>query len=199
MRWHPGNESRKPKTLWLLPILAAAAALALLAGNAFAADVFGVNPIFGHAENDDTAGVQYLLSKGKSIEDENPAGDTVLNIAAANGFLDLVELAINNGAAIDHEDHYGKTALCWAAERGHLDVVKRLIKARADINHQTKEGLTPLMLAVQQDRASVVQLLLRYSPNLTVLDYTGRGALGWAQAGRDRRLETVLVRAGAKD
>ncbi len=62
-----------------------------------------------------------------------------------------------------------------------------------------KEGLTPLMLAVRQDRAAVVQLLLRHKPNLTVLDYTGRSALGWARTGRDRRLETMLVRAGAQD
>lgn len=200
MRWFPGNECLRPQTRRPLKVLfAAAASLVLLAGHAAADQQLGVNPIFSDAENDDVEAIRYLLSKDRSVDEENSAGETVLGIAAADGYLDLVELAINNGATIDHEDQYGKTALCWAAERGHPAVVKRLIKAHADINHQTREGLTPLMLAIRRDRAPVVRLLLRYKPDLTVLDYTGRGALGWARAGRDHRLATMLVQAGAAD
>jgi ankyrin repeat protein len=201
MRWRAVIEHRRTQACRRRRafLIATGAFLMLLAGNVAADQQLGINPIFGYAENGDTAAVGYLLGKGQSVEDENLGGETVLNIAAADGHLDMVELAISNGGRIDHPDHYGKTALCWAAERGHYAVVERLIKGRADIDHQTQEGLTPLMLAIREDRAAIIQLLLGHKPNLTVLDYTGRGALGWARAGRDRRLETMLVRAGAKD
>ena len=202
MQWRSGTEGRRAEVwrrLRLPFLIATATCLALLAGSAAADQLLGVNPIFNQAENGDTAAVDYLFRKGQAAEDENLAGETVLNIAAANGYLDMLELAINNGGRIDHPDRYGKTALCWAAERGRYAIVERLIQGHADINHQTQEGLTPLMLAVREDRVAVVQLLLRHKPKLTILDYTGRGALGWARAGRDRRLETMLVRAGAKD
>jgi hypothetical protein len=41
--------------------------------------------------------------------------------------------------------------------------------------------------------------LLKHKPDLTLLDYTGRSALGWARAARDRRAQTMLERAGAHD
>jgi ankyrin repeat protein len=179
--------------------VAAAVVLAMLALPA-AADVdIGPNPIFLHARNGDTAAVDYLLRKGTSVQIANSAGETVLIIAAANGYLDMVELVLNNRARVDDQDSSGKTALCWAAERGHDTVVERLVKAGANVNHQNREGLTPLMFAVRAARAPTVRSLLASRPDLTLLDYTGRSVLGWARGGRDRRIEAMLIKAGAKD
>ena len=44
-----------------------------------------------------------------------------------------------------------------------------------------------------------VQLLLRAGADVNIQDYTGRGALGWARGGRDRRIEQALEQAGARD
>lgn len=179
--------------------LLVAAVLASLAGTAMAQRNLGPSPLFDLAQKGDTAAVDYMLKKGETIDLEGPGRETVLTIAAANGYGDMVELAIANGARIDHENAYGKTALSWAAERGHIRAAELLIKAGADVNHQTREGLTPLMLAVRENRIRIVELLLRQRPDLTVLDYTGRSALGWGKTGRDRRIEDMLRRAGAKD
>jgi ankyrin repeat protein len=59
--------------------------------------------------------------------------------------------------------------------------------------------MTPLMLAIKEAHPVVVETLLDRKPDLDVRDYTGRGALGWAREGRDRRIERMLRRAGARD
>lgn len=74
-----------------------------------------------------------------------------------------------------------------------------LIAAGSDVNHQNRQGLTPLMLAASKGHFEVVQLLLREGADVDIQDYTGRGALGWARGGRDRRIVQALEDAGARD
>ena len=196
---NPGRHRQAPR-LRLLG-LAGVALLLLLAGgpDAAAQRDLGPSPLFDLAAKGDTGAVDYLLKKGEPVDLVGPGNETVLTIAAANGYLDMVELAVAKGARIDHQNRFGKTALNWASERGHVSVVEWLVRNGADIDHPTQEGLTPVMLAVRAGHARVVQLLLRHRPNLTLLDYTGRNALAWAKAGRDRRIESLLRRAGAPD
>jgi uncharacterized protein len=179
----------------------AAAVLVLLAPVSAVADInlFEGDPLFTYARNGDTGAVEYFLKKGANIDSVNAAGETVLIIGAESGNLQIVNVALDNGARVDREDKLGKTALSWAAEQGDLQVVERLIAARADINHQSRDGLTPVMFAVRADRLGALRVLLKAKADLSVLDYTGRSALGWARASRDRRTESMLVRAGAKD
>ena len=183
----------------LAGLVAAILFLSVLAPPVAALGLFESNPIFDYARNGDTGAVDYFLKKGANIDVANPAGETVLIIGAQIGNLEMVDLALDHGARVDREDKFGKTALSWAAERGQVPVVERLLTARADIDHQTQEGLTPVMFAVRSNRLAVLRVLLKNKADLSVLDYTGRSALGWARASRDRRAETMLVRAGAKD
>jgi cytohesin len=170
-----------------------------LAGPLAAQGLFDGNPMFDYARNRDVGAVEYFLKKGANIDEATFDGETVLTIAAGNGDFELVEVALAHGARISHEDKYGKTALSYAAERGHAPVIEKLLEAGADINHQTQDGLTPVMLAVRFDRLSALRVLLKHKPDLTLLDYTGRSALGWARQSRDRRTESMLKRAGAAD
>lgn len=158
---------------------------------------FGEEEIFQAARAGDTAGVDYLLKKGNDVDKTGVGGITVLIIAAANGYQDLLDLALQEGAQIDRQDDSGKTALGWAAQRGHYTVVERLLDKGADLNLQNRDGMSSLMLAVKGRHLSVVQLMLGYKPDLTLLDYTGRGVLDLARETRDRRLEDMLGRAGA--
>jgi ankyrin repeat protein len=183
----------------LAAFLGGLAVLFAVSGAAVGQGLFDADPIYGYARNGDIGAIRYLLKKGASVDTPSPSGETILMIAAGNGDLAMVDVALNNGARADREDKFGKTALCWAVERGHSPVAERLLKAGANINHQTQDGLTPVMLAVRANQLSMLQLLLRRKPDLTVLDYTGRGALGWARESRDNRAESMLRRAGAKD
>jgi len=180
-------------------LLAVALALGVLAAPLRAQGLFDADPIYDYARNRDVGAVDYLVKKGAKIDEANPAGETVLLIAAGNGDLAMVELALRYGARVDREDKFGKTALAWAVDRGHVPVVEKLLAAGADINHQSQDGLTPVMLAARSNHLAVLQVLLKHKPDLSVLDYTGRGALGWARASRDPRGEAMLQRAGARD
>jgi ankyrin repeat protein len=181
-----------------LRILCAAVIVGLLSVNSLSAQVlFQEDPIFYYARNGDSGAVDYLVKKGASIDSVDPSGNTVLSIGAGNGDLPMVELALEQGARVDREDKIGRTALFWAVESGSPEVVRVILDAGADINHQTRDGLTPVMAAVRSNKLAVLQLLLRQKPDLTVLDYTGRNALGWAQTNRDKRAAGMLRRAGA--
>lgn len=161
--------------------------------------LFEEDPIFYYARNGDSGAVEYLLKKGAAVDSVDSSGSTVLSIGAGNGDLEMVELAVKSGARIDREDKIGRTALFWAVESGNPEVVDALLKAGADIDHQTRDGLTPVMAAVRSNKLAVLQRLLGKKPDLSVLDYTGRSALGWARNSRDRRAEGMLRRAGATE
>lgn len=186
-----------PRRRWCAAMLAV---MLLVVGPDLAtAQLAGPNPIYDLARAGDVGGIEYLLNKGYNINSPASDGETVLIAGATGGHVAVVELALAQGARIDEQDDYGRSALSRGAEGGHFAVVERLLEKKADINIQTSDGLTPLMLAVKGRHISVVQLLLRYRPDLTVRDYTGRSALGWSWELRDRRIETMLRRAGARD
>lgn len=203
------EDSMRPqprRTVWARIAIASLAGTALtmvvamsLVNPLAAQGLFESDPIFDYAKNGDVAAISYLLKKGASIDTTDPSGQTILSIAAGNGDGPMIRLALDNGARIDREDRIGRTALFWAIQNGNPDVVKQLLTAGADINHQTRDGLTPVMAAVRSNRLAVLQVLLGDDPDLSVLDYTGRSALGWAGNNRDKRAEEMLRRAGATD
>lgn len=205
-RWVDLMKSRTRRAVWARISLARSAGAVLALGgvlflaNPLAAQaLFESDPIFDYAKNRDVGAISYLLKKGASIDTADPTGQTILSIAAGNGDGPMIRLALDNGARIDREDKIGRTALFWAIQNGNPDVVKQLLTAGADINHQTRDGLTPVMTAVRSNRLAVLQVLLAGDPDLSVLDYTGRSALGWASNNRDKRAEEMLRRAGATD
>ena len=180
--------------------LLAAAMLLLASVSAAPAQLrIGEDPVFQYARDGDIGAVRYFLHKGTNVDVAGAGGETLLIIAASRGYAELVEVLVKAGARVDRTDDFGRTALSLAADQGHYAVIERLVESGADINHQTRDGLTPLMGAVRHKHLAVVQLLLKHRPDLGLLDYTGRSALGWALAARDRRAETMLRRAGAVD
>lgn len=176
----------------------AGAALCLISANPLAAQaLFEGDPIFDFARNGDAGAVEYFLKKGASVNSVEPSGMTILSIGAGNGNLEMVKLALGHGARVDREDKIGRTALFWAIESGNPDVVDALLDAGADIDHQSRDGITPTMAAVRSNKLAVLRVLLEKKPDLSVLDYTGRSALGWARNNRDKRAAGMLRRAGA--
>lgn len=156
-------------------------------------------PFIEAARNGDEGAVRYYLKKGISPHTQDKAGQTAMMVGAAMGYSGIVDAVLNAGGRVNKQDSFGRTALSWAASRGHIDIVESLLDRGADINVQTKDGMTPLMLAVKEAHPVVVQILLDRKPDMERRDYTGRNALGWARDGRDRRIERMLRRAGARD
>ncbi|KPP65429.1 unconventional myosin-XVI-like, partial [Scleropages formosus] len=76
--------------------------------------------------------VQYLLTTGGSVNQCNDEGVTLLHIASANGYSDVVSLLLKNGADPQAADNTCCTPLHLAAKYGQAHIVNQLLLHGAD-------------------------------------------------------------------
>lgn len=104
--------------------------------------------------------VNYLISKGAKIEDQDEYGSTPLHYAARSGHLDVVKILINAGADVNKKAMkkfvrlYGidtqkitgtkETPLHNACSLGHLEVVKYLLSCGARLDLVDHYGRLPI-------------------------------------------------------
>ena len=75
--------------------------------------------------------MEKLLGRDADIEKAAfHTGRTALQMAAAQGHEDAVQLLLRGGADIDATDKFGHTALGLAAQNGHKEVVELLVAHR---------------------------------------------------------------------
>ncbi|XP_050533914.1 protein phosphatase 1 regulatory inhibitor subunit 16B isoform X2 [Daktulosphaira vitifoliae] len=84
---------------------------------------------------------------------------TPLHIAAANGYLKVVEYLLDHHVAIDVKDSDDwqpvHAAACW----GHIEVLEMLVQNGADLNAKTKNEETPVDICEDPDlRERILQL-----------------------------------------
>ncbi|KAI8904150.1 ankyrin repeat-containing domain protein [Gorgonomyces haynaldii] len=85
--------------------------------------------------------------------------DTLLHVAAANGFHLLCKLFISQGISVDIRDERSQTPLMHAAKRGHLETCKFLIQIGASLNTQDIQGLNTLMYAGYSENKNLARWL----------------------------------------
>ena len=110
-----------------------------------------------------------------------PSTTTLLQTAAANGHMAMVNELLKRGASVDLQTRLGVTPLMAAAYYGHLSIVLRLLQHSADPDLQDTDGGTALMLAAGKGHEACVQALLRAKAKTELLDQGGRTALQWAE------------------
>ena len=157
-----------------------------------------LNPGYEELECDADV-VEYWLKRGTQPDISDDENRTPLIYGALAGSLGIVAMLLERGARLDLKDKFGLTALAAAAAEGEISVVAILLEAGAKPNVQNKYGQSPLMLAAKSGWLDVVQLLLDSGADATMLDYTGRGVLGWSDEGRNRSVRRVLEKAGARE
>eukprot|EP00042_Codosiga_hollandica_P050614 m.607908 g.607908 ORF g.607908 m.607908 type:complete len:1017 (-) comp58121_c0_seq16:591-3641(-) len=80
------------------------------------------------------------VTNNLNINDPVEDGATLLHIAAANGYHDLVEYLLRYGANINAQDDDGWTPLHAAVSWGHIFVVKKLCLYRANPDIKSRMG-----------------------------------------------------------
>lgn len=85
-----------------------------------------------------------LQERPEDINVADFAGNTPLQIAALNGFEDIVQLLIDAGCSIDCLNHDKDTPLLDAVDNGHLGVVKLLLAAGVNPRKPNAYGEEPL-------------------------------------------------------
>lgn len=119
------------------------------------------------------------------IKDAN--GETVLMIAAGEGYKDMAELLIKSGADINAQNNYGKTALMCAANgdnngrkgnySSYKDITELLVNSGADVNAKDDKGKTALILAAFDLRKDIAELLIKAGADVNAKDCDGNSAL----------------------
>ncbi|XP_034160516.2 unconventional myosin-XVI isoform X2 [Pangasianodon hypophthalmus] len=88
--------------------------------------------------------VRQLVSSGASVNQRNEDGVTLLHIACASGYRDVVYLLLESGADVLATDNNYWTPLHLAAKYGQMHIVNQLLKHKAD----------PTLLNYNQDKPS---------------------------------------------
>ena len=88
-------------------------------------------------------------------------GTFLLLIAAARGYVDMVELiALNVGLNLLQTDANGFNAFLIASWNNKVDVMQKLIKLNCNTHSTANNGSTALHLAVKQGHIEAVRELL---------------------------------------
>lgn len=155
-------------------------------------------------ENNDIEMVKKLIPKVKTLD--FPAGyddrNTVLGIAAKNGFFKIAKALLEAGASVDKHYQYGAAPLFLAAEGGHLKIVNMLLdEYGANPNLYESSSLiekTPLMIAAEKNHYKIVKALAQKGANLNAYSNGVRKtALMWAVKEKAEESVRELIAAGA--
>lgn len=88
--------------------------------------------------------LRWCSTRYSNINLRTSEGRTALDLAASNGFDDVVRFLLERGADFKNEGSTRCTALQIAVENGHLETVKLLLAAGAKMHQQT-DGLAPTL------------------------------------------------------
>jgi uncharacterized protein len=125
-------------------------------------------------EEDDAATVSAYLGKGLDPNTTDAEGNTLLMLAARQGYEDLVRVLIRWKASPGRRNAYGDTPLMAACLDGYLNVAKLLVAAGAPVDGP---GWTPLHYAAFEGHAEIVGYLLDVGANKNALAPNGYSAL----------------------
>ncbi|XP_076303972.1 protein phosphatase 1 regulatory subunit 16A-like [Tachypleus tridentatus] len=105
------------------------------------------------------ADLKLLAENSEDLEYRDHQGATPLHIAAANGYLTVVEYLLDQHVSTDSVDNDQwqpvHAAACW----GHPEVIEMLVQSGADLNARTKNGETPYDICEDPElRERIIQL-----------------------------------------
>jgi len=83
--------------------------------------------------------VRAYLESSVDVNEADEDGVTALQIAAAKGHRNIVELLLRSNASVDLKNSAGMSPFLHACREGHADIVTVLINHRANINLRTYE------------------------------------------------------------
>jgi hypothetical protein len=168
-------------------------------------------PIFHAAEDGDTNAIACYLGFGSNVNTPvlsyRYGGNRdvpLLDIAVANGQLEMVEFLLKNKANPNQSDYSGETPLQWVVGRikndvpveQRLKILKVLIASGADPNRKDSDhyGYTPLIHAAEFGELEMVKALLAAGAHVNATNNEGITALHFAD---NAEIARFLIDAGA--
>ena len=140
------------------------------------------------AEVNNIERIEAALKRGADPNTSDEHGNTLLAVAAAEGYLDLAKLLIANRARVNNRNAYGDTPLMVAAYHGKPDMVQLLIASGAEVN---TEGWTPLHYAAVRGDNALIQYLVSKGADVKASSVLGQSPVDLARGGRAGYFERV--------
>jgi ankyrin repeat protein len=142
------------------------------------------------------AAAKLLVERGADVNQMHPLREAVIANDTA-----LVRLMIAKGAKVNYQDSFGTTELHYIATYvpRYSRFAQLLLDLHANPNLQDKAGETPLMYAAARGRVAVLKVLLEHHADLTIKNKNGQTALQLARKYKQKEVETLLLKAGAKE
>ncbi len=143
---------------------------------------------------DDTDTVIDLINRGMDVNSVDPAGNTLLHVAARNGNVRLLEILLKGKANPNARNRVGDSPLMLAAYNGKQPAIDFLLTAGAELNHT---GWTPLHYAVFAEQAEMVAYLLQKGANVDARAPNEQTALMLAAKNGNLAIVKLLLNAKA--
>ena len=138
--------------------------------------------LFKSVLDNDEARLQLLIlaqQKPSTLDVRNGEGKTLIYLAAARGFTNMVSMLVDEGCDIDKGfEQDDLTPIGAAAWNGHAETVARLADKCANVNKVTREKrMSPLASAAGRNHVDTVRVLMQHGAHLDVADCDGDTAL----------------------
>jgi len=96
------------------------------------------------------------VQKGRDLDVKDDTGATAMHVAAANGYLDVMEFLLDNGALVDVQDRDGwqpiHAAVCW----GQDAAIEMLFNHGADLDAKTNNNERPSDLTEDEELLEIL-------------------------------------------
>ena len=141
---------------------------------------------------------KFLIESGADVNAQDHMKNSPFLYAGAEGYLDIVKLALQHNPNFGLYNRYGGTALIPAAEKGHIEMVRLLANVpHFPINHVNHLGWTALMEAVflgdgGNIHVEIVKILLEAGADRDIPDKNGVTALQHAERNGFKQMAQVL-------
>ncbi len=147
--------------------------------------------------------VKTLLQAGADVNIRDNNKENPLLHSAAQGWLDIVRLAIEAHADTSLTNRFGGISLIPASERGHVEIVRELLtRTGINVNHVNNLGWTALLEAIilsngGKAHQQIVQMLVDHGADVNLADGDGVTPLQHARQRGFSEIEHILLQAGA--
>jgi ankyrin repeat protein len=137
--------------------------------------------------------VRLLLDRDADVNAKAENGWSAVMIAAAKGYVNVLDMLLDAGADPTLADVYSWTPLMRAGFEKRASIVRRLLEDdRVDINRRGENGITALHLVTAQGHVEIVRLLMEHGADPLIKDNFDRTALLIALQSQQADLLDVL-------
>ncbi|PSN45791.1 hypothetical protein C0J52_10757 [Blattella germanica] len=141
--------------------------------------------------------IAFMIKCGLSVSFSFELQETMLNIAACNGHVDLIQFLISKHANIESRDLYGYTPFMKSAFRGNEEAAIKLLELGANCDTVDKFGNSVIHYAAKGNLPHLLELILKPNCSIDMTNNEGVTPLMGAALEGNEQVAIVLLKHGA--